>query len=232
MSKWDIDWKKVGKKNKVKRITEPSNGIGTGIGTVALDKSYTSLFSNVKAANIVMPLKPSVDNRQSLKSEVSFLQPSVKISASVSEVDVVNMNDVMKSEGTIMDTSTATKTKDAGQDRVADGKKDASETVGSFKRNGDYKRGANRKRGRDMTGGMELLEVDFLIGVVEDVDGADTNDVMMRKLCFNELVRADHRSEIDSVTLSIYAIDADKLYGKEIQCQAMLELTERTGNSA
>ena len=40
--------------------------------------------------------------------------------------------------------------------------------------------------------GMELLEMDFLLGVVENTDGSDENDVQMRRLVFNELLRRDN----------------------------------------
>ncbi|MBW8036159.1 MAG: hypothetical protein FVQ79_11140 [Planctomycetes bacterium] len=85
-----------------------------------------------------------------------------------------------------------------------------------------------RKGGKDMHSGMELLELAFLLGVVEDVDSREESEVIMRRLCFGELVRSDQRHEISSNTLKIYAMDVDGLYGKQVQCQAMLELTERT----
>ncbi len=228
MSKWDIDWKKVGRK-KGKKVTEPSNGVGTGVGTVVLDRPMTGSGGGVRAAKVTLPQKPNVYEIQTpaAKAALSFLQDPAKAAAVEDGRDAANVNDVRKTEDTKMDTNTITKSKATDDDSAAT-KAGTTETARNFKRNGDYKRGSNRKRGRDMTGGMELLEVDFLLGVVEDTGGADKNDVMMRKLCFNELVRADHRGEIDSVALSTYAVDTDKLYGKDIQCQAMLELTERT----
>ncbi len=87
---------------------------------------------------------------------------------------------------------------------------------------------AAKVKGRDLAGGMEILELDFLLGIVESTEGADRNDVMMRRLNFNELFRREQLNEIDSSSLKVYAKDEDHLYGKDIQCQAIRELTIRT----
>jgi hypothetical protein len=80
----------------------------------------------------------------------------------------------------------------------------------------------------DLESGMELLELDFVLGIIESVDGADKNDVMMRKLCFNEVIRRNQQNEIDSYALKTYAINDGNLYGKDIQCEAMKEMALRT----
>ncbi len=87
---------------------------------------------------------------------------------------------------------------------------------------------AGNKSDRDLGGGMELLEMDFLLNVVENTKGDDKNDVTMRKLVFNELMRRDQVSAVDSQALKVYTVDEDKLYGKDIQCEAMKKLTDRT----
>jgi hypothetical protein len=84
------------------------------------------------------------------------------------------------------------------------------------------------RAGRNLAGGMEMLEMDFLLGVVESTDGEDKNDIAMRKLGFNEVLRRNQQSEIDSTSLTVYAVDEKNLYGKDIQCAAMKELTRRT----
>ena len=84
------------------------------------------------------------------------------------------------------------------------------------------------RAGRNLAGGMEMLELEFLLGVVEHTEGDDKNDVAMRKLSFNEVLRREQQSEIDSSALSVYAVDEKDLYGKDIQCAAMKELTRRT----
>lgn len=81
---------------------------------------------------------------------------------------------------------------------------------------------------RDLAGGIEMLELDFLLGVIEKTKGDNKNDVMMRKLGFNELLRRQQQNQIDSNALTVYAVDEGNLYGKDIQCEAMKELTKRT----
>jgi hypothetical protein len=84
------------------------------------------------------------------------------------------------------------------------------------------------RTGRNLAGGMDLLEMDFLLGVIENTEGDDKNDVAMRRLSFNEVLRRNQQSDIDSASLSVYAVDEKDLYGKDIQCAAMKELTRRT----
>jgi len=82
---------------------------------------------------------------------------------------------------------------------------------------------------KDLDSGMELLELDFLLGIIKNTKGNDKKDVMMRKLGFNELVRRGQLCAASGSTLRIYAIDDGNLYGKDIQCEAMKELAEGTG---
>lgn len=86
-----------------------------------------------------------------------------------------------------------------------------------------------RAKGRDLAGGMEMLEPDFLVSVVENTKSEDNNDVMMRKLGFNELVRREQLGRINSSALKAYVTNEGNLYGKGIQCEAMKELAKRTG---
>ena len=84
------------------------------------------------------------------------------------------------------------------------------------------------EKNRDLQGGMELLEVDFLLSVVENTKGNAQNDVTMRKLNFNEVLRREKQNQIDSNALAVYAVNAGNLYGKDIQCEATKELARRT----
>jgi len=84
------------------------------------------------------------------------------------------------------------------------------------------------EKSRDLHGGMELLELDFLLSIVEDTKGNDQNDVTMRKLNFNEVLRRGKQNQIDSNVLAVYAVNAGELYGKQIQCEATKELARRT----
>ncbi len=81
---------------------------------------------------------------------------------------------------------------------------------------------------KNLAGGMDLLELDFLLSVIENTKGNDKNDVTMRKLSFNELIRREQADTIDSNALKVYAIDKSGLYGKDIQCEAMKVLADRT----
>lgn len=81
---------------------------------------------------------------------------------------------------------------------------------------------------RDLAGGMEILEEDFLVRIVEETEGDDNNDVMIRKLSFNELVRRGKLGAADSGALKVYVVNERNVYSKDIQCEAMKELAERT----
>lgn len=83
-------------------------------------------------------------------------------------------------------------------------------------------------KGKDLAGGMEILDLDFLLSIVENTEGNDKNDVTMRRLTFDELLRREQLDTIDSNALKVYAINDGDLYGKVIQCEAMKVLTERT----
>ena len=88
------------------------------------------------------------------------------------------------------------------------------------------------QRSEDLESGMELLELDFLLGIIENTDGTDKNDLMMRKICFSEVLRRNQQNEIDSYALKTYVLNDGNLYGKEIQCESMKELAQRTANKA
>lgn len=85
-----------------------------------------------------------------------------------------------------------------------------------------------REREKDLAGGMEILDLDFLLSIVENTEGNDKNDVIMRRLTFDELLRREQPDTIDSNALKVYAMNKGNLYGKVIQCEAMKVLTERT----
>jgi len=85
---------------------------------------------------------------------------------------------------------------------------------------------------RDLHSGMEMLELDFLVGIVEKTASDDNNDVAMRKLSFNELLRREQLKGTSSKMLKDYALNKDNIYGKDIQCKAIKELAKRTGTKA
>lgn len=90
------------------------------------------------------------------------------------------------------------------------------------------KTAATKARGEDLESGMELLELEFLLSIIENTDGDDKYEVTMRKLCFKEALRRDQQNEIDSNAMKVYALNETNLYGKHIQCEAMKELSART----
>jgi hypothetical protein len=82
---------------------------------------------------------------------------------------------------------------------------------------------------RDLASGMELLARDFLVEVVERTGEANQRDIVMQRLCFAELVRRGELWAAASNALKAYVLDGGKLFGKDICCEAMKELAERTG---
>lgn len=89
--------------------------------------------------------------------------------------------------------------------------------------------GLHTKREKDLQSGMEILDSDFLLSIVEKTNGGDDEkDVAMRKLNFKELQRRGKLNQADSKALKIYAINKGNLYSKDIQCEAIRTLAERT----
>lgn len=85
-----------------------------------------------------------------------------------------------------------------------------------------------QKKARDLTSGMEILDLDFLVKIVEKTRGKNKKNVTMRQLVFNELARREQLSAISSKTLNFYTINKGNIYDKNIQCEAMAELAKRT----
>lgn len=90
------------------------------------------------------------------------------------------------------------------------------------------KNGSSKNSEKDVASGMEILNLDFLLSIVENIEGKDKNDVAMRRLTFDELLRREQQDSIDSNALKVYAMNESELYSKVIQCEAMKVLTERT----
>jgi len=87
---------------------------------------------------------------------------------------------------------------------------------------------ASDEKDRDLQGGMEILELGFLLSVLEDMSSAEVSDVTMRKLSFEEILRRDRLNRVSSKALKIYAKDEQGVYGSQIQCEAMKQLSQRT----
>ena len=148
-------------------------------------------------------------------------------SAPSEDNEAVNVTD---NEVKNMETSSVTKVQTTGRGRYSN---TAAGTARVERADaGEKGTPAARRAGRDLQSGLELLDLDFLLGVVENVDAGNEQDVTMRKLSFNELVRTNRIHEIDSNALKTYAVDADAHFGKEIQVEAFKELAERTATNA
>lgn len=220
----DVDWAKIGKLNKplVDHITEPKQGIGTGKSIFDFSKPAPS--GSMIARNVILPQKPILPVGTTglanggigseLESNGHFGGANVHETNKYEEYDDYEVKK--------MEINTDKKP----QGRYADSVRD----IRPPRKDSSPRMNLGRQNGRDMHSGMELLDLGFLLNVVENVDNEEKTDVMMRKLCFNELIRTGQRSEIDSKALKIYVMDAEGLYGREIQCQAMQELAERTSH--
>lgn len=83
-----------------------------------------------------------------------------------------------------------------------------------------------------LKGGLELLETNFLLNIVNDTKPDDKTDATIRKICFQELMRREQLYHINSNSLKVYSLNKNKLYGKKIQCAALQQLALRTGIKA
>ena len=89
-----------------------------------------------------------------------------------------------------------------------------------------------REKTKDLHSGMELLESDYLLSVVDNTEENDLRDLTIRKLNFNELLRRNKLNQVSSRALKVYAMNQGSLYGKDIQCEAMRQLAERTAHKS
>ena len=106
--------------------------------------------------------------------------------------------------------------------------KEKAAAVVSIKSEHSQEAAGQTRKDSDVNSGLELLDIVFVLGVVDSTDSADPNDITMRKIGFNEILRRNSRPRISSKALKVYALDQNKFYGKDIQCQAMQELAQRT----
>jgi hypothetical protein len=224
----EVDWAKIGKLSKpmVDHVTEPKQGVGTGKSIFDFSKPMKT--GSMIARNIIMPQKPKIPN-DSLADVVGgdeFDDNGIDYSAP-SDGSVGHSIDQYEEFDDYEVTNMETNTNKKPQGRYSDSVRD----IRPQRKDNNGRKNQSRLNGRDMHSGMELLELGFLLSVVESVENDDKTEVTMRKLCFGELVRTGQRGEIDSKALKIYVMDADGLYGKEIQCQAMQELSVRTSHS-
>jgi hypothetical protein len=82
---------------------------------------------------------------------------------------------------------------------------------------------------RDTKTGLEIVNREFLVEVVERTDAVDNLDISMRSMCFDELVRRNELSALSSEALKVYVLNESEFFSKTIRREAMTQLAGRTG---
>ncbi len=244
--RWDIDWRKLGHvEPKVKSVKEPKFGAGTAPIAVSVAKPKTAHTSPPApavaqaAVAVAEPIEAKIRTVPVEPKVISVTKPQKpKVPASAVKPKVMNIINEQENDCEVkeMETNTVTKDRSANQGRFAER---TTTVIGSARREekvskiretirNEKRPEVNRKRGRDVTSGMELLDLDFMLDTVENVEAADPNDILMRKLLFNEIFRSERLHEMDSSALKEYAVNQGDLFDKDIQCEALKELAERT----
>ncbi len=243
--RWDIDWRKLGHvEPKVKSVKEPKFGAGTAPIAVSVAKpkmAHSPPAPTVKqvAVAIAKPAETKVRTVPVEPKVISVTKPQKPtVPAPAAKPKVVNIINEQKNDCEVkeMDTNTVTKDRPANQGRFAErtttviGNGRREEKVSKIRETirNEKRPEVNRKRGRDVSSGMELLDLDFMLDTVENVEASEPTDIQMRKLIFTEILRTERLHELDSSALKAYAVNQGGLFDKDIQCEAMKELTERT----
>lgn len=87
---------------------------------------------------------------------------------------------------------------------------------------------SRKDKEHDLNSGMELLETSFLLEVVENTSKNDPKEITMCKLCFYEILRRGKQNQIHSKGLKFYVVNEGNYYSKDIQREALKELSVRT----
>jgi len=224
------DWRRVGKSKPRCIVIGANNGQGGGVEGYA---------NSVKPLNTYPQVMVLDRDEESILQEgrgpapgvetMAMAKPENRTEAAVPDKkpDIggfISERDLKVKE---MDTTTITKTQTSSQGRYATIGRSGNKTR-EDKSAERQARSEARKRGRDLHGGLELLELDFLLDMVENIESAEEHDILMRKFSFHELARTSRLGEIDSAVLRYYCVDEENLYDKQVQCEAMRELSERT----
>ena len=214
-NKWDIDWAKFSVP-RVKAVVEPKQGLGAGVGAAVLDMPRSQEHSRVKAATITHPQGPTIPAGGVPEDDINIEDCDIVSDTQIHETENIHSTDHKENQ---METTNAVQAHTSNTKTQSEPAKSLQSTAKQF---------ATNSPERNVQGGMEMLGLDFLLSIVENTTGDDPNDVAMRKMTFNELIRTNRRHEIASGALKVYAVDEEGLYGNNIQCQAMQELTQRT----
>ena len=224
------DWRKIGK-SKVVSVASPSQAVP----------------ASPQAVKVAQPQRPSVPpSAAKVRGRPNVVEPQQGVGVpppeaiargdgdepvGIREFEEVNIAEYDSNyEVKEMETSTVTKPESRQghytNNTIGGGK--VEKANGPRRSQAAKSHDASRRRDRDLRTGMDVLDLEFLLTVVENIGGNETNEIAMRKLSFNELMRTQRIHELDSSALKVYAIDVDGHFGKDIQCEAMKELTERT----
>ena len=87
---------------------------------------------------------------------------------------------------------------------------------------------APARKSRVTNSGMELLAVEFLVGIVERIDALEKPDIAMRSMCWKELSRRGRLDAISSDSLKSYILNEGGFFDKSIRTEAMAQLACRT----
>jgi hypothetical protein len=239
--KWDLDWKKLGHFKKGDKnsghpfrgngkVVSAANNEGSSSGSEAGGREIKSKVSGGQVSYPANIRPPSVGGRQGGAYHGGDSNSNVNDNRSNSNNEVKPMATSRVVEDQLSDTAVSVISDRPKQSNIS---RASGSSSGSSQRRTENLRKDDkspRRRGRDLSSGMELFELDFVLNVVENVKSFDPKDVTMRKINFNELIRRQKLSEADSTALKAYAMNENDLYGKDIQFEAMKELAERTNS--
>jgi hypothetical protein len=227
------DWRRIGKSKPRCIVVGANNGQGGGPAEACANsvkplKTYPQEWQGDEYGILDEGLDPAPG-----VETMTMAKTDNRTEAALGQKDTAGFTQERDRKGKEMNTTTITKTQ-PGQGRYATiGRSAAAPAVKTREERVAEKqsRSESRKRGRDLHGGLELLELDFLLDMVENIDSAEEHDVAMRKFSFHELARTNRLGEIDSNALRYYCVDEDGLYDKQTQFEAMKELAARTHRS-
>jgi len=224
------DWRRVGKAKPRCIVVGANNGQGGAIEACANSvkplKTYPQEWSGDEQGIIDEGLDPAPG-----VETMAMAKPENRMEAALGQKDTAGFATERDLKVKDMDTTTITKNQPAQPRYAAIGRsavaaKSREERVAEKQASKE-----SRKRGRDLHAGLELLDLDFLLDMVENVESAEEHEVLMRKLSFHELSRTGRIGEVDSNALRYYCLDEEGLYDKQVQCEAMKELAARTMRS-
>ncbi len=239
--KWDIDWKKLGHTEpKVKKTTYPHGRMEqeddkpreSALAIAEKPEKKTDPEAQNAPPEKNDPVAPQPKPIVEIKPKENDIRKETKIeTAQIEKPKVLNFTKPPKQENTeeyeennVRETP---KREELRRNRPQ-GKVSSRLRAKSNEPERKSARPKSSPKRRDLSGGMELLEVDFLLDVVENTEEESEADIIMRAAAFHELIRRDQLKHADSEALTVYAVNTDGYFDKEIQSEAVRELAQRT----